>query len=281
MDRSKAESIYSLLSQNKETINPFYSIEDILPNSEPLSNFHQWANEREFVGGCLIRKDLNTTLWILFLLWNEKFGHYMVIFPENKSGPLVEIHKMDVVLSDEILKWNYKPTKRDQQNKARKEYFRKYFQNTEVNISVPKIKIDLIPFLDEIFSLTEIRLKADALDPNIPNYRDGFPEGKLKEKMHKYKERNSELTVRAKRIALEREKRLICEICGFDFEQKYGEIGKGFIEAHHTVPISKLSDTGEETRIEDIALVCSNCHRMLHRKRPWLEMSALSNLINN
>ncbi len=44
-------------------------------------------------------------------------------------------------------------------------------------------------------------------------------------------------------------------------------IGSDFIEGHHTVPISELK--GEvKTKVKDVALVCSNCHRMLHRRRP-------------
>ncbi len=281
MNREKVESIYNLIVENDEIINPFYSIVDVLPNEEPLDDFHQWADEKEFVGGCLIRKDPLTAFWILFLLWNENKGYYLVIFPENKTGPIAEIHKIEAKPSGDILNWNYRPVKRDKNNEARKNYFKKYFQDTVVNISVPTNSADLINFVDEIFSLADIRSRADALDPNIPNYREGFPEGKLKEKMHKYKERSSAITAMAKRMTLQREGRLVCKICGFDFKQKYGEIGEGFIEAHHTVPISDLSDTGEETRIEDIALVCANCHRMLHRKRPWLDMSDLRNLLNS
>ncbi len=281
MNREKAESIYSLLVENDRSVNPFYSIVDILPSDRPLSDFHQWANGKEFVGGCLIRKDPNTAFWILFLLWNKNIGYYMVIFPENKTGPIAEIHKIEVTLAGETLNWNYRPVKQDNNNEARKDYFKKFFQDTEVNISLPTNPVDLINFVDEIFSLADIRSRADLLDPDIPNYREGFPEGKLKEKMHKYKERSSAITARAKKIALEREGRLFCRICGFDFAEKYGEIGEGFIEVHHTVPISDLSNTGKETRIEDIALVCANCHRMLHRRRPWLEMYTLSNLLNN
>lgn len=55
-----------------------------------------------------------------------------------------------------------------------------------------------------------------------------------------------------------------CEICDFDFLAAYGEIGRGYIEAHHKVPVALL-ELGAKTRIEDLASVCSNCHRMLHR----------------
>ncbi len=38
---------------------------------------------------------------------------------------------------------------------------------------------------------------------------------------------------------------------------------------------------GEETKIEDIAMVCANCHRMLHRKIPWLSIKELNKLLND
>ncbi len=60
--------------------------------------------------------------------------------------------------------------------------------------------------------------------------------------------------------------------------ERYGEIGDGYIEGHHTKPISEMSEN-EQTKVEDIALVCANCHRMLHRKRPWLSITELKNLI--
>ncbi|MBU0518681.1 HNH endonuclease [bacterium] len=62
----------------------------------------------------------------------------------------------------------------------------------------------------------------------------------------------------------EREGMLRCAVCGMSFSEEYGEeLGSGFIEAHHITPIG----TGEvrETSIKDIALLCSNCHRMIHR----------------
>lgn len=57
---------------------------------------------------------------------------------------------------------------------------------------------------------------------------------------------------------------LECEVCGFDFHRAYGSLGKGFCEVHHVLPIgSRIGN--EPTRLSDLAIVCSNCHRMLHR----------------
>ena len=50
------------------------------------------------------------------------------------------------------------------------------------------------------------------------------------------------------------------------FEDKYGEMGVGFIHIHHIVPISEI---GKEYKINyktDLVPVCPNGHAMLHRK---------------
>lgn len=107
----------------------------------------------------------------------------------------------------------------------------------------------------------------------------GFPEGKVLLKKHLVRERNSKVIKLAKEKYFQQYGKLICEVCGFDFNQHYGKIGEGYIEGHHIKPISEL-DEDDETRVEDIALVCSNCHRMLHRRRPWLKISELEKLIS-
>ena len=56
-----------------------------------------------------------------------------------------------------------------------------------------------------------------------------------------------------------------CMACGFNFGKFYGEIGKGFIEVHHVVPLSEAgrTETNPET---DLIVLCSNCHRIIHRQ---------------
>lgn len=105
-----------------------------------------------------------------------------------------------------------------------------------------------------------------------------FEEGKDKWILHRQKERNQNLINKAKKKYQIKDPELHCQVCGFSFIRKYGELGQGFIEAHHCFPISELKKE-TETKIADIALVCSNCHRMLHRKRPWVNISELKKLL--
>ena len=94
-----------------------------------------------------------------------------------------------------------------------------------------------------------------------------FPEGKKKYAMHHSRERDQRITRRAKQVRLEETGKLECEVCEFDFSLEYGAHGEGFIEAHHRVPVAQL-DGKTLTKLKDLALVCSNCHRMLHRGNP-------------
>jgi len=88
-------------------------------------------------------------------------------------------------------------------------------------------------------------------------------EAKFRLALHKYYERNPEVVKAAKAKALN-DNRFFCEVCTFDFSKTYPGLGEGFIECHHRIPIAEHRK--RVTRIEDLAIVCSNCHRMLHRK---------------
>ena len=113
----------------------------------------------------------------------------------------------------------------------------------------------------------------------LENYEDSeFPEGREAEITHIRRERSPELIRTVKTQFLKTHGRLYCQVCDFDFKLKYGAIGDGFIEAHHIVPVKDLPPGGK-TKISDIALVCSNCHRMLHRSKRWLQISELKALL--
>lgn len=78
---------------------------------------------------------------------------------------------------------------------------------------------------------------------------------------HKRIERNRKLAAKVKKIH-----GTTCQACGFDFEKYYGSLGKGFIEAHHKVPLARLK--GQVVSLDprrDFSVLCSNCHRMIHK----------------
>lgn len=110
---------------------------------------------------------------------------------------------------------------------------------------------------------------ADVLgtddDPDITEAE----EGRVLTRQHRFRERSRKLVEAAKALALKKFGRLACEACGFDFSQRYGNLGAGLIDAHHTKPLHTLV-AGHKTKVEDLALLCANCHRVVHSSRRWL-----------
>lgn len=106
-----------------------------------------------------------------------------------------------------------------------------------------------------------------------------FKEGKERMRLHLTKERNRQLVNRAKESWYQSSNgKLHCEVCNFSFPEKYGKVGAGFIEAHHRISIASL--TAETiVKIADLAAVCSNCHRMIHRHQPLLTIQELKQII--
>lgn len=72
-----------------------------------------------------------------------------------------------------------------------------------------------------------------------------------------------------------------CVVCNFNFEEKYGEMGKEFIHVHHEKELSRIDDSYEIDPIEDMKPVCPNCHAMIHRKRPAYTVEELKNQLNS
>ncbi len=60
--------------------------------------------------------------------------------------------------------------------------------------------------------------------------------------------------------------RLFCTVCGFDFETVYGELGRDFIEVHHTEAIHEGEPIDLMIALQRVAPLCANCHRMIHRQ---------------
>ncbi len=71
----------------------------------------------------------------------------------------------------------------------------------------------------------------------------------------------------------------VCCVCGFDFAEVYGEVGKGLIHVHH---LKRLADIGEEYEVNprtDLCPVCPNCHAMIHRRNPPYSVEEIRSLL--
>lgn len=107
----------------------------------------------------------------------------------------------------------------------------------------------------------------------------GYTEGKVKIIRHKRRERNPKLVQDAKaKFRREHDGKLFCEICEFDFSEKYGDAGIDFIEAHHIRPISEMSEKGEVLNVDDLRMVCSNCHSIIHHRVPFFTIEEVKKM---
>jgi 5-methylcytosine-specific restriction protein A len=91
-------------------------------------------------------------------------------------------------------------------------------------------------------------------------------EGRLLARWALSRERDPKLRKLKIEQVLQEGQPLRCEVCAFDFGRAYGALGDGYIEVHHVTPLH-VSGT-RTTRLEDLACLCANCHRMCHRSRP-------------
>lgn len=125
---------------------------------------------------------------------------------------------------------------------------------------------------DAVSSANEVAL---AKLPTVEPYEG--EEGGVIVRLHKRYERDPRI-VAEKRKAAKLAGDFSCEVCGFDFEAAYGELGVEFIEIHHTNPVHQMK-AGTNTKLSDLALLCSNCHRMAHRRRVPLTIAELKTIL--
>lgn len=101
-------------------------------------------------------------------------------------------------------------------------------------------------------------------------------EGKSREILRRHRHRERKLRKAKVRQVLQAEGRLRCEVprCGFDFFDVYGELGRDFCHVHHLKPLANV-DEPIATSLADLAIVCANCHAIIHRGRDSRRMEEL------
>lgn len=122
-------------------------------------------------------------------------------------------------------------------------------------------------------------MNADSINMDNHSIEEVYYEGKTYDRIHRSYERNYKLIKKVKKEAIKKNGSLKCEICNFDFLKTYGKIGEGYIEAPHIIPLSQLA-IETQSKESDIALVCANCHRMLHRGKEWFDIDEIKKLVN-
>lgn len=146
-------------------------------------------------------------------------------------------------------------------------------QNPVWYVDDPKrknLKDDLIDYAEEIINKTNINdeHKYHLYDENKPYISST----------------NQNYRSQAAKNECIRLKGCHCNICGFNFEETYGKIGKGFIEVHHITPIGKLSTAANYNGTNpqtDLIPICSNCHSMIHRRKKPYQPKEIKALFHN
>lgn len=261
-----------------------YSIVETRSEKE-LTKFHTFANGKPCIGAHLVESAREERLWILVIDWRADGNYYVSVYPERSNkGVYAELHNNLQSGDESQLYWKYSPSKHDGRNSERREAFESLCGGLEMTVSLPGAELTANEFLDDIFVLIQARLAADLFisDPSVLS-RTVYKEGRRVWKTHKHIERNSKAAKEAKDAYIERNNgKCPCQLCGFNFEDYYGKIGQGFIEAHHVVPLNTIEEDSEiETKKSDFMMLCANCHRMVHRLRVGESIESLKKVMGS
>jgi len=135
-------------------------------------------------------------------------------------------------------------------------------------ISIPKPGISAIPGY--------VRVADSDASPNldVDIHTVAATEGRQRLVLHLQRERNQTVVRNKKKQAAS----LDCEVCGFSFHRAYGSAASDYCEIHHLLPLSEVEHT-TRTRMEDLAILCANCHRVVHLNNPPYTLNQVRNLL--
>ncbi len=138
-----------------------------------------------------------------------------------------------------------------------------------VNWAIPASGTSLVgPVAEAVEALWQATTGAATSSPEALDAGMSALEGQIKHRMVAHRRR--ERALRDEKIRQSRAAhpngQLVCEVphCDFDFRERYGELGDGYAQVHHLRLLAD-ADKPVRTRLEDLAVVCANCHAMIHR----------------
>ena len=72
-----------------------------------------------------------------------------------------------------------------------------------------------------------------------------------------------------------------CKACEINFESRYGSVAAGFIEVHHTTPVSVLEPGTVVDPARDLVPLCPNCHAVVHRRDPPFSVDEVRDMVRS
>lgn len=166
----------------------------------------------------------------------------------------------------ESLKLDFRQPK---EKKEKGDYYVKIYNNHDLNQIINFIFIQKLKLAEKYSIIRQSIIHADEVDSEIE-----FSEGKTKKVLVNSYERNTEA----------REKCIEhfgtnCQVCNFNFQEKFGDLGKNFIHVHHKTEISTIGKEYIVNPIKDLIPVCPNCHSMLHKRKPAFSIEELKKIM--
>ena len=131
--------------------------------------------------------------------------------------------------------------------------------------------------------LDEVWYRQVALPETSADYLElteddrAYSEGKVIIRTLQERQRSRALVQEAKQRGKKRNDLLVCEVCEFSFLATYG---MEYIEAHHAEQIASFTRERQST-VEDLHLLCANCHRMVHTQTPPLSIAQLQAILTD
>lgn len=178
-----------------------------------------------------------------------------------------------------IVKSDYKYTnkKRGYNNNIRKVDWlsneqKKYPIGSAPISTLTEIKKDIVERLKNLYCINDDYSTQLKMTKSIE-----YNEGEIVEKISKEYKREPEVR---KQFLATKSRPYKCEVCGFEFEKIYGQLGKDYIEVHHIEQLSKRKRKRTNVN-KDLICLCSNCHSMIHRREPCLTVEELNEIVKN
>jgi len=160
-------------------------------------------------------------------------------------------------------------------------YFKKYSLDELPDESVLLHDLNL---LISLYILLVNRASLHSLDSLMLSSQEGSDDEELRivERRRYSRHLSIERNARTSKL-VKRRLGTSCQGCGFNFRVTYGDWGEGYIEAHHLTPLHSLPENRLVSMdpAKDFAVLCSNCHRMVHRNRRTLSLEELRVLVQS
>lgn len=161
---------------------------------------------------------------------------------------------------------------------TKEDFLKSPYLNIGKQVSIRKPGISAIPGYVRVID-ADAKLAPFAtptIDIDIHESTSSAIEGRQRLVAHLQRERNQPLIRRKKRQSVS----LNCEVCDFSFGRAYGFHASQYCEVHHILPLAEAEQM-VTTRLQDLAILCANCHRVVHLRDPPYSLEEVRSMLGH